>query len=419
MPLDEYKTEHLVLLVGSNPLPNLVAAQVLLRPGGTLHLVYSSETLKITERLRTYLQSLDRPPVIAPILKVDPMNAGDIQSKIKARLREITSDSIGLHYTGGTKAMAVHAYREIEADCKTRGIQPVFSYLDKDTFDVRVDPDWHEPVLFAIHPQLEELATLHGAVFQKTPKRQESLLMVDFAAALAQSASDGSVEVWRKWCDEELRSVAYDGKDWRKKRELLPLILALPQNPVVENAVQLLKSALGISDESYYLPLDPAKLKQWPFEKREPKYLCKWLDGEWLEHYVLAQILAFKDKCQIHDAAMNLQTNPAESDFNFELDVAAIRGYQLFAISCTTDTTPHRAKSKLFEAFIRARQLAGDEARVGLVCGYEGVQNYAGQIVQEWFAKDKIQVFGPYDLPNLGEHLARWFKTAQSTKEAR
>jgi hypothetical protein len=398
---DEYKTEHLVLLVGSNPLPNLVAAQVLLRPGGTLHLVYSSETLKITERLRTYLQRLENPPVIAPILKVDPMNAGDIQNKIKARLREITSDSIGLHYTGGTKAMAVHVYREIEADCKTRGIQSVFSYLDKDTFSVRVDPEWYESVLFAVQPKLEDLAILHGAPLRKnSPRRADGLVCVEAAAALARSVEDGGLARWCKWVSKAIEQAQTE----------TVMAVNLPDDEVLAEVTAQLKHGLGLADDAAAIP------------KAQFSPLIKWFNGEWLEHYVLAQIIKIAPQVRIHDWGMGLATNQSKSagaEFDFEFDVAALRGYQFFGISCGTSTDKETAKLKLFEAYIRARQLGGDEARVGLICGYENAQRFEHEVVQAWQAQNKIKVFGPYDLPNLGDHLARWFKTAQSTKEVR
>ena len=53
----------------------------------------------------------------------------------------------------------------------------------------------------------------------------------------------------------------------------------------------------------------------------------------------------------------------------FEFDVAATRGYRLFALSCTASSDKDLCKSKLFEAFHRARQMGGDEARVALLCG--------------------------------------------------
>ncbi|PLZ35119.1 hypothetical protein CBP10_04245, partial [Fischerella thermalis WC558] len=41
---DKYKVDHLFLLIGENPLPNYVAAQILLKEDGTVYLVHSTDT---------------------------------------------------------------------------------------------------------------------------------------------------------------------------------------------------------------------------------------------------------------------------------------------------------------------------------------------------------------------------------------
>ncbi len=58
---------------------------------------------------------------------------------------------------------------------------------------------------------------------------------------------------------------------------------------------------------------------------------------------------------------------------HFQFDVAAMRGYQLFAFSCTTEDGKRKGKrgllkQKLFESYVRARQMGGDEACAALVC---------------------------------------------------
>jgi hypothetical protein len=53
---------------------------------------------------------------------------------------------------------------------------------------------------------------------------------------------------------------------------------------------------------------------------------------------------------------------------DFELDVAAVLGYQLIAISCTNAKTQNICKDKAFEVLHRAEQLGGDLARSVLLC---------------------------------------------------
>lgn len=122
----------------------------------------------------------------------------------------------------------------------------------------------------------------------------------------------------------------------------------------------------------------------------------------------------------------------------FQFDVVAIRGYQLFAFSCTTESGDHEndterrgifnsrlesgpgrvlLKQKLFEAYVRARQMGGDEACVALVCAME--QGEADKL-QEEMRRDispegRIRVFGRGCLAKLTGYIADWIR--QQSKE--
>ena len=110
---DKHKVDHLFLLIGENPLPNYVAARLLLNKGGTPYLVYTRGTKDPAERLQTILS---KEPIGLKTAQLVPLNdyesdAYHIQKEIRNRRESITDGKIGLNYTGGTKAMAVHAYR--------------------------------------------------------------------------------------------------------------------------------------------------------------------------------------------------------------------------------------------------------------------------------------------------------------------
>ncbi len=87
----------------------------------------------------------------------------------------------------------------------------------------------------------------------------------------------------------------------------------------------------------------------------------------------------------------------------------------MFAISCTTGSNKGLIKQKLFEAYVRARQLGGDEARVGVVsfAPSDNPESTPARIKQEieeeWDAKGKFRVYGGVaDLPDLPAHLQEW-----------
>ena len=57
-----YQCDHLFLLIGANPLPNYVAARLLTRPGGQLHLLASSRAGQVGGTVRVVESILHQLP---------------------------------------------------------------------------------------------------------------------------------------------------------------------------------------------------------------------------------------------------------------------------------------------------------------------------------------------------------------------
>lgn len=163
---------------------------------------------------------------------------------------------------------------------------------------------------------------------------------------------------------------------------------------------------------------------------------CKWLSGTWLESALLSALQNCPQELHLKEWYMDLKLKAGDTKFQF--DVVAIRGYQLFAFSCTTESAGHEndkerrgifnsrlesgpgrglLKQKLFEAYVRARQMGGDEACVALVCCME--QEEADKL-QEEVRRDispegRIRVFGRECLADLTGNITDWIR--QQSKE--
>jgi hypothetical protein len=64
----------------------------------------------------------------------------------------------------------------------------------------------------------------------------------------------------------------------------------------------------------------------------------------------------------------SVRVRGVQSRKEFEIDVTAVLGYQLLAVTCTMSSNYGTCKRKAFEVIHRARQLGGDRARAALVC---------------------------------------------------
>ena len=420
--LDKYKVDRLFLLIGENPLPNYVAAHLLLNKGGTLYLVHTTGTSGQAIRLKNILQS-----EVSVCKTAEPISLGEYDSDafhIQDEIRKVAknlpkSDSLGLHYTGGTKAMSTHAYRAMLSLDRS---DVVFSYLDPRRLEVCIDREDGDRIRIKIKPddlqvKLAKIFQIHGWAWKDKSEPIYEAEMSIAAKAFAGFHADGnSVKLWRDWCNDVLRQKTRDPKDknkWLKEAELVN---------VSELSLATLKDSQQINDvlanlgkEGESLALSIVRDKGF----RSLRSLCNWLDGEWLEHYVLQQVKDISDSKLIHESATSFWIkDPNDSKNNkFQFDVAFMRGYQLFAISCTTIDRKFDCKSKLFEAYIRAQQLGGAEARVALVCCVDskGANALRTEIVnvlrsepESTVKNTKLTVWGRDDLIDLPQKISTW-----------
>lgn len=379
----------LVLLVGTNPLPDYVVAEYLLSKQidetiNEIWLVHSEKrdkqagTKETAERLKEVISQ--RHPAISfnyCSLK-DIGDAELIQTDIKENLlNPVKNISVHFNYTGGTKAMSVHVYRAIEQSDKFT--KKVFSYLDARAFCLKDDKrgnvsgDLREEVSIS----LEDLAKLHG--YKKKSNRESydwlsAMNMNELKKLIEQS----QLREFLRWKDEVIRKLYYEKGEFiesRKKiqerlnkeknlfdnhlfkKEVLPLLQAFPKE----------HSILDDTGQSLWIPDDSITNNDY---KGRVKLAIEFLDGKWLENYVL-MVLKDKIKNEFSDKDIPVESNwkliRQNGGKDFELDLIVINGYQVCGISCTTDKKEDLCKLKGFEVLHRINQIGGEEAKAVLI----------------------------------------------------
>lgn len=421
---EPHQVDHLFLLIGENPLPNYVAARLLIKPqNSVVYLVHTTVTAGKDKPAGLLEKELKKHNIT-----IKQISLGDAESdgdKIRAKIKETIQPKenpplqgrIGLNYTGGTKVMAVHAYQAFK---ELQLTDPVFSYLDSRKLAMHIDgKDKPIPVDLALSPtpKLETILGLHNLSWRTEPVRQSQL--PDIAEQFAKLHLNSDLaRTWRKWCDAVFYALKSGNGYWLRDSQFpnpphLKLSITTPKKETVTVPDEI-KTIL--SEQLGWASIAELSLK---IAKEKGKFatfgdVCQWLDGGWLEDYVLSQVEKVKEKYSLHDLTMSLHIrdprNPNRPTDQFEFDVAFLRGYQLFGISCTTSSDHKKCKQKLFEAQLRAKQLGGDEARVALVC--------CDELPSEWLKKEldfvvddsKIEVFGREDLEptKFAKKLDRW-----------
>jgi hypothetical protein len=421
------QSEHLLLLIGTNPLPNWVAARLLLTAGGCVHLIYSPGTKVIAERLARILAD---DGIRIERLEVSEADESEIYRRVDDQLKGLSSEgctSIGLNYTGGTKMMSVHAHRAVrnQAD-QQNGFQPILSYLDARSLRLKFDGDSRDGYKIDVAPlvaiDFDKLLRLHEDFPRPDfPYRKNALgLKASKWLATIHGYSEGQ-RAWRRWCDTELKQKLY-GK-FRPTKELSDVTLLSPcefENQQLNFLEPRLradkKRSLIHAYEEFYKEFnaDNKKLNELAQINGfgDAAGLAQWLDGQWLEHHTYAQVKECSSYAQINPegVALNLSTKTKDGRL-VEMDVVTLRGYQLFNISCYSGSDFKVAKLKLFEAMVRATQLGGDEARVALVSciDTERVDDLRRQAESDWARSEQIMVYGRGDLDKLSAKLQNWF----------
>lgn len=373
----------LVLPIGTNPLPNYVVAEYLLSKTkiNEIWLVHSEErdvqagTKEIAERLKEVISARHSDISFKYCSLSNIGNAESIINDIEKNLLEyVTKGNIHFNYTGGTKPMSVHIYRVIEQSCKFQ--EKTFSYLDAREFVLKDDKDGivSEDLRKEVSISLEELITLHG--YEKM--KEEGNYYWLGALEIFKKIIDGSkLSEFLDWKKEVIRKLYYkEGKfiesrqkiqeslDEEKnlfdnhpfKAKVLPLLQAFPEE----------HSILNKTGQSLWTPDNSTSNKY----KARVKPAIEFLDGKWLENYVL---MILKDKIAKEFSGKKV---PIECNWklmrqgggkDFELDIILLNGYQVCGISCTTDTSEKLCKMKGFEVLHRVNQMGGEEAKAVLI----------------------------------------------------
>lgn len=367
---NRFSFSNLFLLVGTNPLPDLVVTEYFLKNNPALseiRLIYSEKTNR-QSGTKDYADALEE------IIKTRhnnrnlsfhliPLSDVALPSQIKADLRKELDKKSSVHteahlnYTGGTKAMGIHVYQFLREVFNNR---ISFSYLDARTFQIvsddkdRITGDLRKEIKINV----DELVKLHG--FERTGGGKDS---IDFSKAIS---------VFKNLIDNNRLDEYFKNYNknlfLNKKGHLVETISEISDDLKNHKAEGEFLSVVRAMPEGYQLFDENGSFIQ-PESNNKFKKAVKFLAGGWLELYVYEVFKScFREKDNL-SPELNLEIKKSNWTGNqkFELDVVMINGYQLIGISCTTSEKRDICKSKGFEIFMRTRQIGGEEAKAVLV----------------------------------------------------
>jgi len=213
----DYRVDHLLLLVGFNPLPNAVAGKLLTAPGGTITLIHSKDGFNIARRLAMRFRNAGYADI--DLFQVEESNAASVREKVFRAIEQYEHNHagtnsarvarMGLNYTGGTKVMSVHGYRALEQWASKHKREAIFSYLDARTLQMCIEQMGDRPPIsfdvgLEVEISIHDLLTLHGWELRKGSPTTIPVLPESAAALLAVHSSDSDARIWTEWLHDRL-----------------------------------------------------------------------------------------------------------------------------------------------------------------------------------------------------------------------
>ncbi|SNX54963.1 DUF1887 family protein [Thermoanaerobacterium sp. RBIITD] len=349
-----------IALIGSNPLPIYAVLNYLLNdsredkkelPCPDVALcVYSRDTYKYFKNIEKLIgNKLKFEQIDLGLYERDPKTIKEnINEKLSSLNEKDSIQSIHLNYTGGTKVMSVISYNEVKNYCKNNNIECIFSDLDPKTNKINVianddtevkkypfDGDLRDYIkvkastLFKLHNMEANEDILDGKLyFPKIDIDTFSKKALDLLNKNNQDFKNAYNQL-----NEEINKIKNNNGDFNKLKEIFGDIIPYKDLKSVDNE-QLIS-------------------------------LKEFLDGKWLEDYILQHLKNIKDDVKIDNLYKSVKVK--YNNRECEVDVIAIKGYCTYLFSCTISQKIKIIKEKAFEAIYRANQLAGEHAKVIVV----------------------------------------------------
>jgi len=428
---------NLILIIGTNPLPNYVVLKYFLdtKRINKIYLIHSEYnnnqvgTFNYAERIKKLVN--EQIPNLIPLSDISSVNKinQDLKKKLKKNLKyeskELNisnNEIIHLNYTGGTKLMAIHIYNFINNEISKERYHKQYSYLDARNFRIFYDDGSCEPTG---KKDLREYVKLNISTMLKLHLYEEYNCEESLSF---------------KYVLEKIKNLIINDKIndlFKFVKDIKPLYEEFKKNKFLEKVndpcfQEHINAFNAISDEILEIlnafPPDKrlnkdGKKQIWipderitkNFFKNRVKYSLKYLDGVWLEDYVYNELKLKLNDYSEEQGNIGHSLRARKKDeldpnnyVEFELDIFLINGYQLIGISITTENKKGLCKLKGFEIIHRVRQIGGDEAIAVLITALDDDKKL--ELKEDLFystgsSYDKILVYGINDWKDIGKKI--------------
>lgn len=401
------KADVLIVIMGTNPFPNIVSAATRVRTDGYIFCICSEDTAG--EPYKKFKKLLEKKGFKEKHIKKysltkEEIDVENIQYKIKNMLIEILRITQGdilieLNYTCGKKIMSSVVYDVIKnMDFKDvgRNIKINLTYIDAERELMYVEQLGGEKTSVRLC-DLEESFELNIVDVIKTYNTEIEEVIEEPKYKML---SNKLGEMFENISREEHIKLIKAKKNLTKERENEKIF------------IKELKATL----EDFNLPVSMEDINSSGF--KSDKKIKEYFEGsKWFEEYILSKLLPLKEEKIIEGLVANVERKPVHNEKRFEVDIVLYKRYKMYAISLTTTNKLNTATQKLYEIFQRSTDLAGDETEKSLITLFWDVNELKEKCMNLWDNDLPKNVFitGVRDLPDIKDKVKNWISGGEKS----
>jgi|GEM_PF-2367152 hypothetical protein len=368
--------ETLIILSGSNPLPNLITILHCIKHCDDLDkvvIVSTEDTRQISDSLKALVKVLAEREVQFFQKNISSelhREFGVNRREIEDVFNSFDKNSIHVNFTGGKKWMSVF----LSEIGNSMGAE--LSYLEErgPALISTVPDDLPQTVFVPESIQLKHIIQCHG--FSMESGGEDAV--ASFIKNCLKELDPGALKVLLGESQKMPRFDANKKDRWNELEisEGESLQRFIRDSNQLKNLIDALLSEKELSQEHPFTPDHAIRKADKSSQAKRWRSTLKYLEGQWTELLIQNHLEDFKVQNPGVETAENTWVRPilrtgGNTGQDPEIDIFMRLGWCLVLISVTSSSQRSMVKSKAFEAIHRARQFGGDHARAIMFCGLD------------------------------------------------
>lgn len=427
------KSDYLIMLIGSSPMPNLISAFTRIKENGKIFMIYTNETEKIAEQLKELIEKKAKEKSLNILVELygriyEEYNLEKVSENIKNILSKIAIEyknenledkSIELNFTGGTKIMSSVSYKEFKEFFKKE--KAYLTYLDSEEsefviYDISKNKTKKLPYSKeneTIDLSIDDIVKMHfeagGNELKNEQFEKTKISKVNEYIFETLIENYDKKEEFIKLMEEIYKFNLENEKKVNKIKENLNII-----NKYMENSNFKIKNIDNYSKIISIYEEEFQNLK----EKERYKLMIRDLNGKWLEKVLLKKLHKLKEEGYIDDVRISEERKGKDkakgTDTIFEIDLIVLKNENLYCFSVTTVDNYSEANMKLHEVNYRAKSIGGDGVKISFISFYDNGKELEEKIKNIWDDEESLNnkylIITLENFNKIDELIKEWLK---------